>query len=373
MTYKSTVEDLLKRADIKIGGKRQQDITVKDDRFYKRVIRDGELGLGESYMDGWWEANQLDEFIAHVLQARVQNSVQKITPGLVATVAAAKLLNQQDKVHAKKNISHYDIGNDLYEAMLDERMLYTCAYWKDAKTLDQAQINKLDLVCRKLGLKKGMTVADIGCGWGGFAIYAAKNYGVKVTAVTLSGEQAKLATQRAKGLNVKILNKDYRELTGKFDRVVSIGIMEHIGPKNYKAFFDKCDTLLAPGGIMMHHTIGSIETFQVSGFRWMNKYIFPGGYLPTLAEINKASESKFVIEDVQNLGPDYDKTLMAWHRNFMKAYPKLDHDRYDERFRLMWEFYLLGCAGSFRVRGPELFQVVFRRHGEWSATYISPR
>lgn len=374
MNYKRTVQQILGQADIQIGGKRPQDIIVNNDDFYKRVLREGELGLGESYMDGWWDAKQLDEFIAHILQGNVHKTKQALTPNLLLTVASAKLLNRQTIKRAKRDVSyHYNIGNDLYEKMLDPNMLYTCAYWKDAKNLEQAQINKMDLVCRKLQLKKGMTVLDVGCGWGGFAIYAAKNYGVKVTAVTLASEQAKLAAERAKGLNVKILNKDYRDVTGKFDRVVSIGIMEHIGGKNYQSFLRTCETLLKPGGFMVHHTIGFMRPFDPTGFRWMDKYIFPGGYLPTLSEINKAAASNdLIIEDVQNIGPDYDKTLMAWHANFEKAYPKLDHKRYDERFRRMWEFYLLGCAGSFRTRSSQLWQVVIRRR-ERSTTYVSPR
>ncbi|RYX78470.1 cyclopropane fatty acyl phospholipid synthase [bacterium] len=360
-SYHATASELLQLADISIDGKRPQDIVINDNRLYKRVIRDGELGLGEAYMDGWWDAKAPDEFIAKLLEADLADNA-KITPDLVMKVAGAKLFNEQTIKRSSKDVSsHYDIGNDLYEKMLDKRMIYTCAYWKDAKTLDQAQEAKLDLICRKLGLKKGMTLLDIGCGWGGFAAYAAEKYGAKVTGITLSVEQAELAKQNTKKYNCTILLKDYRDMTGSFDRVVSIGMLEHVGVKNYKPFFDKCNELLAKDGIMLHHTIGEMYPYKASGARWVRKYIFPGTHLPTLADINRATEYSLVIEDVHNIGPDYDKTLMAWHKNFVKAYPNLDHDVYDERFFRMWEYYLLLCAGLFRSRRLQLWQIVFRR------------
>lgn len=357
----TTAQELLKLADITIGGTRPQDIAVHDKRLYKRVIRDGELGLGEAYMDGWWDAKAPDEFIAHLLEADLADTA-KITPDLVLKVASAKLFNEQTIKRSSGDVSrHYDIGNDLYEKMLDARMIYTCGYWKNAKTLGKAQEDKLDLICRKLELKKGMTLLDIGCGWGGFAKFAAEKYGVKVTGITLSKEQQQRAKEATKGLDVKIVLKDYRDMDGSFDRIVSIGMLEHVGGKNYKEFFAICNNLMAKNGIMLHHTIGEMYPYKASGARWIRKYIFPGTHLPTLADINKAVEYSLVIEDVQNIGPDYDKTLMAWHKNFVKSYPKLDHDRYDARFFRMWEYYLLLCAGLFRSRRLQLWQIVLRR------------
>jgi cyclopropane-fatty-acyl-phospholipid synthase len=371
-SLESTAKEILELADVTVNGKQPHDITVHDTRLYKRVIRDGELGLGESYMDGWWDAPQVDMFVEHVLSADLDQKV-KITPGLVGSIAAAKLLNQQTVKKAHKDVSsHYDIGNDLYEKMLDARMIYTCAYWNGAKTLDQAQENKLDLVCRKLQLKKGMTVLDLGCGWGGFAEYAADNYGVKVTGVTLSAEQVKLAKQRIKNPNVKVILKDYRDIKGTFDRVVSIGILEHVGLKNYKTFFEVCNQRLAPGGVMLHHMIANNHQDTPKGSRWIRKYIFPGTELPTLIDFAKAIEWKFVVEDVHNIGPDYDKTLMAWHKNFVKHYNQLDQDVYDERFYRMWNYYLLSIAATFRTRKIQLYQIVMRRI-ETSDTYKSVR
>lgn len=368
----SVAEELLTSAGVTLNGAAPHDITVHDDRLYKRVIRDGELGLGEAYMEGWWDAPRVDQFIEHVLTADLDKNVT-LTPGLLASLAAAKLSNQQTIEKAAKDVSsHYNIGNDLYEAMLDKRMTYTCAYWNGARSLDKAQENKLDLICRKLQLKKGMTVLDIGSGWGSFAQYAAEKYGVKVTGITLSDEQVALSKERITNKNVTIIKQDYRTMTGSFDRIVSIGMLEHVGLKNYKKFFAKCNEMLAPGGMMLHHAIGNNFKYTPKGSRWIRKYIFPGNELPTLIDYAKAIEGTFLIEDVHNIGPDYDKTLMAWHANFVKHYPKLNHDVYDERFFRMWSYYLLSIAATFRTRKIQLYQIVMRRI-ETSGTYKSVR
>jgi len=374
-TSETIIKDILKLADIEVGGSRPHDIKVSDDRFYDRVLRDQQLGLGESYMEGWWSAKKVDETILHILNGDLQNKI-KPSPQLVLAAIRSKVsataLNQQSIARARDNaIHHYDIGNDLYERMLGKSMVYTCAYWKDAKNLDDAQIAKLDLVCRKLQLKKGMTVLELGCGWGGFAEYAARKYGVTVTGVTPAAEQVKFARARTKGLKVKILQNDYREATGTYDRVVSIGILEHIGLKNYETFFKVCDERLKPGGLMLHHTIGANASYGPNGDPWVVKYIFPGGRVPALSELMTASENRFIVEDVHNIGPDYDKTLMAWHRNFTKTYGEIS-DKYDERFYLMWEYYLLLFAGCFRARSLELWQIVMRRPEE-SPAYRSVR
>ena len=371
-----TVEELLKHADVKLGGNRPQDITVHNPALYARVLSERELGIGEAYMDGWWTSKRPDEAITQLITADLASKI-KVTPSMIASgakaVAKAKLSNRYTLARSKQNAEfHYNIGNDLYELMLDsDHMQYTCGYWKGAKTLQQAQRNKLDLVCRKLELKKGMTVLEMGCGWGGFAEFAAKNYGAKVTAVNTSSEQVKLAKARTKGLDVKIIHKDYREVKGQFDRVVSIGMLEHVGLKNYPAFFKQCHELLKPGGMMLHHTIGANSPQDVTSFKWLDKYIFPGGYVPTMYELLEPAQKYFVIEDVQNFGPDYDKTLLAWHKNFVKNYPKIK-DKYDERFYRMWEYYLLMCAAGFRTRNTHLWQFVMRRQ-EVSSRYDAPR
>ena len=365
------IEDLLKKADVTIGGNRPQDIVVHDDRLFNRVIRYGTLGLGEAYMDGWWDANALDVFIQKVMSARLDKAIA-INFASVLTIAKAFLFNLQSSARAfKVGEAHYDLGNDLYKAMLDKRMVYTCGYWARAKTLDKAQEAKLDLVCRKIGLKKGDRILDIGCGWGSFAKFAALKYGASVVGITISVEQAALARERSKGLAVEIRVCDYREVHEQFDHIVSLGMFEHVGVKNYRAYFEMVQHCLKEDGFFLLHTIG-YKFSQLTSDPWIEKYIFPGGQLPSIAQIGKATEGLFVMEDWHNFGTDYDKTLMAWFRNFDAAWPVL-RAKYavpceastekGQRFYRMWKYYLLVCAGDFRARDIQLWQVVFSKNG----------
>lgn len=368
--HEKVVREFLSLADVQIDGPRPFDIKVNDERFYKRVLGDRELGLGESYMEGWWQVERLDELVARLLSADLRSKL-KVSPEMVRVILASIIQNRQTVSKSKRNASHhYDVGNDLYSLMLDKRMIYSCAYWKNAKTLDEAQDAKLELICQKLKLQPNMTILDIGCGWGGFAEYAASKYNVSVVGITPAFEQVKLAKERTKGLSVDIRQLDYRDITGKYDRIVSIGMLEHVGPKNYARFFLQCKEMLKDDGIMLHHTIGGNRSVN-STDPWMDKYIFPGGVLPSLAQISKAVEKKLVIEDIQNFGPYYDKTLLAWHKNFITNYEKLSN-KYDEIFYRMWEFYLLSSAGLFRSRNVQLWQIVMRKI-EPSETYIAPR
>lgn len=348
-----------------VGGSAPQDIQVHDDGIWARILRDRELGLGETYMDGGWDANRLDEFLTVVQTADLRSMVTP-SPQLLLLGAKSKIINRQSKARSRRNArAHYNIGNDLYERMLDERMIYSCAYWKgiDAEpategALDAAQQAKLDLICRKLGLEPGMTLLDIGCGWGGFAQFAAQHYQVQVTGVSPAEEQVALARQRCSGLPVRIIEADYRELGGVYDRITSIGMMEHVGPKNLPTFFDKCRELLDPDGLMLHHTIGSND-WRTSGDPWFDRYIFPGGVLPSLGQIAKAAQSHWTIEDVHNFGPYYTKTLLAWDHNISTRWDEVPH--YDRRFRRMWHYYLMSSAAGFRARAIQLWQVVFTR------------
>ena len=361
--------EILDTAGIEVGGDRPQDIAVYDDRFWARVLADRELGLGESYQEGWWDANQLDEFIAEV-QALDLRSLVRPKPALTLQILMAQTRNRQTVRRARQNAgAHYNIGNDLYERMLDGRMIYSCGYWHRAADLDEAQEHKLELICRKLHLEPGMRLLDIGCGWGGFARYAATEHGAQVTGVTPAGEQARLARDVCADLPVDIRECDYRDVRGRFDRIVSIGMMEHVGPRNLKTFFRRCDDLLAAEGMMLHHTIGSLESKNHTD-PWFDKYIFPGGVVPSLAQISAATEKDWVIEDVHNFGPYYDRTLMAWHRNVTAAWADLP--AYDERFRRTWDYYLLSSAGSFRARALQLWQIVFTRSRRRSNVYHRP-
>ena len=254
--YRITNE-LLSRAGITINGPAPADIRVTNPDFFKRVLQEGSLGLGESYMDGWWECDRLDMFFSKVLRAGLENQLPRHFKDTLR-IAAARLFNLQTKKRAwVVGKEHYDLGNDLFTRMLDPYMQYSCAYWKDADTLESAQQAKLKMIAEKLQLKPGMRVLDIGCGWGGLSQFMASEYGVSVVGVTISAEQQKMAQSRCAGLDVTILLQDYRDLNDKFDRIVSVGMFEHVGPKNYATYFDVVDRNLKPDGLFLLHSIGS--------------------------------------------------------------------------------------------------------------------
>ena len=351
--------ELLSRAGIQVNGPSASDIQVKNPDFFKRVLQEGSLGLGESYMDGWWECDRLDIFFTKVLRAGLEKQLPRHLKDTLR-IAGARLFNLQSKKRAWiVGKEHYDLGNDLFTRMLDPQMQYSCAYWKEAEKLEDAQIAKLRLICEKLQLKPGMRVLDIGCGWGGLAQFMAQNYGVSVVGVTISAEQQKLAQQRCMGLDVDIRLQDYRDLNDQFDRIVSVGMFEHVSPKNYDTYFTVVDRNLKPDGLFLLHTIGSRRTDH-NVDPWIDRYIFPNGCLPSVRQIANASESHFVMEDWHNFGADYDKTLMAWYERFLASWPEIA-DNYSERFKRMFSYYLNACAGAFRARDIQLWQVVFSR------------
>lgn len=354
--------DLLSQADIKINGARPWDIQVHHADFFKRVFQQGSLGLGESYMEGWWDCERLDILFCKILKAKLDKQV----PGNlkdILRVVSARMFNLQSRSRSWiVGKEHYDIGNDLFALMLDPHMQYSCGYWRHAQTLEEAQNAKLKMICEKLQLEPGMRLLDIGCGWGGLAAYAARNYGVSVDGVTISREQQKLAQQRCEGLDANILLQDYRDLNTTYDRIVSVGMFEHVGPKNYETYFSVVDRCLKPNGLFLLHTIGSNQT-GLSVDPWINKYIFPNGCLPSIRQIASVSESRLVMEDWHNFGSDYDKTLMAWHERFNQAWSGLSSN-YTPRFRRMFNYYLCACAGAFRARDIELWQVLFSRGTE---------
>jgi cyclopropane-fatty-acyl-phospholipid synthase len=357
------IADLLSLADVKINGDRPWDIQVHDERLYSRVLSGGSLALGESYMDAWWDVKSLDQFFYRILGADLDQKVRGFK-NIVWLGLRAVVTNMQAKRRAY-NIGekHYDIGNDLYQAMLDKRMNYSCAYWTGAENLDGAQEAKLELSCRKLGLEPGLSVLDIGCGWGAFARYAAEKHGARVTGITVSKEQVALANQLCRGLPVEIRLQDYRSLDGRFDRLVSIGMIEHVGYKNYRTYMKIANRILADDGLFLLQTIGS-STSGIRGDAWMDKYIFPDGMLPSPAYLTKAAEGLLVLEDWHSFGTHYDKTLMAWHANFVGNWDKISRNpKYDQRFFRMWGYYLLSCAGAFRARKNQLWQIVFSKKG----------
>jgi len=336
-------------------------IDVHDDRFYRALLNKGFLGLAESYIAGFWDSPRLDEFLCDVLRRQFDRKAA-LSPEVVASKLFAKVFNLQSTARAFEiGERHYDIGNDLYRVMLDKELNYSCAYWKNARTLDEAQKNKLDLICRKLALKEGMKVLDIGCGWGSFARHACRNYGVTVEGYTVSVEQKKLADELNRGLPITIHLRDYREITGRYDRVVSIGMLEHVGYRNYATYFKKVAAVLPQDGLALIHTIGNNYS-QTSGNIFINKYIFPNSMAPSLKQVGEAIENVLVLEDLHNFGPDYDPTCLAWHQNFVSRWDELQ-GKYSAEFRRMWEFYLLCASASFRARDTQLWQFVFSRPG----------
>ncbi len=358
---KKIIQGLLEQAEITLNGDQPWDIQVHDERFYGRVLRDASLGLGEAYMDGWWDCAAIDAFIDRVLRANLRQAVEK-NLRMVWHVLRARLFNRQSTTRAGEVAErHYNLGNDLYRAMLDKRLNYTCAYWADAETLDEAQEAKLDLVCRKIGAHPGMTVLELGCGWGSFAKYAAEKYGVSVVGYNISEQQVALGRELCQGLPVELRLQDYREATGQYDAVISIGVMEHVGYKNYRTYMEVVNRCLNPDGIGFVHTIGANASLT-TGEPWTDKYIFPNGMLPSIAQLGTAMEGLFVMEDWHNFGPHYDPTLMSWHANFNTAWPSLK-DKYGERFRRMWNYYLLSSAGGFRSRSQQLWQIIYTRQG----------
>ncbi len=355
---------LLAEADVRIDGNRPWDFQMRHPDVLSRILARGSLGLGESYMDGWWDCEQIDEFIARVLHARLDRRVGR--PGELLALLRAKLVNLQSTARAwQVGREHYDLGNDLYEHMLDPYMAYSCGYWANADSLEAAQEAKLDLICRKLGLQPGMRLLDIGCGWGSLMRFAARHYGVECVGVTVSKEQATWGAEKAAGLPVRFVLTDYRQFNPgggeRFDRVASVGMFEHVGHKNYRAYFAVARRSLEEDGLFLLHTIGKNQSGTPID-PWIDKYIFPNGTLPSVQEIAEASEHDFLIEDWHNFGADYDRTLMAWHARFEAAWPQLQAN-YSARFYRMWRYYLLCCAGTFRARDNQLWQVVLSPRG----------
>jgi cyclopropane-fatty-acyl-phospholipid synthase len=368
------VRDLLALADVRVDGDRPWDLQVHDPGVFQRVLLHGSLGLGESYMDGDWDADSLDGLMFRLLDARLDERVR----GVPALLDAARLhLPHAPATPRHDGVDrHYDLGDDLYRAMLGVRMVYSCGYWRwpdgrVAPDLDAAQDAKLDLVCRKLGLRPGMRVLDIGCGWGSALAFAAERYGVSGVGVTISRRQADYASLACQSLPVEIRLQDFRDVDERFDRILSIGMFEHVGVEHYPRFFDHVRRCLVDEGLFLLHTIGRDRSSRRID-PWIGRYIFPNSMLPSAAQLAHALEGRFVIEDWHNFGADYDLTLQAWRRNVEAAWPMLDPVRYDERFRRMWRYYLACSMALFRTRRGQLWQLVLSPRGV-PGGYLAPR
>ena len=363
------VVSLLAQAGVRVNGAGPADLRVNDPRFFDRVLSRGSLGLGESYMDGWWHTDDLEGLLRRLLEAHLGEQVRTLSDGWLWL--RARLSNRQRGRRAYTvGERHYDLGNDLYEAMLGPTMVYSCGYWEEAADLAAAQDAKLDLIYRKLGLEPGMRVLDIGSGWGEALRRAAQDHGICGVGVTVSQKQAEHARARCHGLPVEIRLADYRSVDDRFDRIFSIGMFEHVGVKNYRSYFEVARHCLAEDGLFVLHTIGA----NVSGRHadpWIDKYIFPNSVIPSAAQIARALEGLFVIEDWHNFSVDYARTLAAWRTNFDDAWPRLSA-RYDERFRRMWHFYLDSARANFECRRLQLWQLVLSPRGVRGG-YRAPR
>ncbi|MEW8200642.1 MAG: cyclopropane fatty acyl phospholipid synthase [Candidatus Thiodiazotropha endolucinida] len=353
--------DLLAQADIQFNGNRPWDIQVYDDSLFKRVLTRGSLGFGEAYMDGLWGCAAMDELFTRLMAAGIEEQLASwFKFRMLVEIVRQYLFNLQSIQRTfQVGERHYDIGNDIFEAMLDTSMTYSCGYWESADNLELAQQSKLELICRKLQLQPGERLLEIGCGWGSLMQYATEHFGVNAVGVTVSKAQQKRARERCKDLPVTVELKDYREITGSYDKVVSVGMFEHVGHKNYPTYFHTVNRLLKDNGLFLLHTIGLYKTAKTLD-PWIDKYIFPNGKLPSAQEITQSVESVFLIQDWHNFGPDYDRTLMAWWHNFDHAWPELGK-HYDERFYRMWKYYLHSCAGFFRSRQGQLWQLVLNK------------
>lgn len=346
---------LLERCGIAINGHRPWDMQVHDPRVWRRVALAGTRGLGDAYVEGWWDVERLDLYFERLLKARADTAIWNVPK--LALDYAARVANLQNVRRALRvGRTHYDLSEALYRAMLGERMVYTCGYWSTAATLDEAQEAKLELVCRKLELEQGMRVLDVGCGWGSFARYAAERYGVHVTGVTISRKQAEYARADCRGLPIEILEQDYRFVDGMFDRVVSLGMFEHVGRRNYRRYMQVVRDHLKDDGLFVMQTVGL--THHGTGMDpWVNRHIFPNSEVPTMARLSAALTDSFRLDDWHNLGCDYERTLLAWYRNFQDAWPRLKAG-FDGHFYRAWSYYLLMFAGAFRARDLDVWQLV---------------
>lgn len=362
MNKKQILQSVLEPADIQLGGSRPWDVRVNNEELYREIFSRGTMGIGEGYMAGWWDCDKLDELFYRAITAHLADRFSSSNlPGMALKVWQT-LFNLQNRRHSFEVAEkHYNFDNRLFEQMLGPSMAYSCGYWRNATNLDEAQFAKMDLICRKLHLEPGMEVLDIGCGWGSLAMYMAENYGVKPTGISVSAEQINWAREKDKSGQVKWLLDDYRSLEGKFDRIVSVGMFEHVGYKNYRPFMKKVHSLLKKDGLFLLHTIGS--NHQRKGTDpWINKYIFPNGMLPSEENLTSAFVDFFIMEDWHNFGADYDRTLMAWNERLDKAWHEGKLNITESAWR-MFRYYLQSCAGSFRARDMQLWQVVLSPEG----------
>ena len=375
MSFKRIVTSTLDRAGVSINGDNPWDIQVLRDRFYRRAAR-GPLGFGESYMDRDWEVESLDTLFRRMISSGLRNSeISKIGSALLRMKARLSNLQTMKRATAVAQ-EHYDLDHRLYEKFLGPYNQYTCCFFDGTDDLEQAEINKLEIICDKLEIGESDRVLDIGCGWGGFARYAASTRGCHVTGISLSKEQVDYAREYTQGLPVDILQCDYRDLPQRideqFDKILICGMIEHVGYKNYAELMDIVNTMLKDDGLFLLHTIGNSEETTVAN-PWIEKYIFRNSMVPSMMQLVKSIRGQFVVHDWENYGHFYSKTLSAWQRNFERNWESIKALKtvrpFDEKFRRMWNYYLLSCKAAFDVEDLLLWQIVMSKTGMRDSVY----
>lgn len=375
LPFRSLLANLLDGTGVGIDGDRPWDITVNRQRFYRRVLR-GSIGIGESYMDGDWDCPALDELFRRVLAAGKSHS-PLLRAARVFKDLQARLTNLQTRIRSQAVAEeHYDLDQRMYALFLGPWNQYSCCFFDGTDDLERAELLKLEMLCDKLEISAGDRVLDIGCGWGGFARYAASTRGCHVTGITLSDEQLGYAIEYTRGLPVKIRKLDYRDLPESglepFDKITSVGMIEHVGYKNYRRFMDIVHRMLKPGGLFLLHTIGNSEKTTVAD-PWIEKYIFRNSMIPAMSQLAQAAQGLFVVESWENYGHYYVPTLQAWHDRFNANWEKikaLDGGRpFDDRFRRMWNYYLMSGKAAFNAELLHLWQLVMTRRGSGRGVY----
>jgi cyclopropane-fatty-acyl-phospholipid synthase len=373
--FKPLLENLLEGSGVRVNGDRPWDIRVNRERLFRRALR-GSLGIGEAYIDGDWDCDALDELFRRVLSSNVQQK-----PLVRAASALKRLQSRLTNLQTRRRSravaeEHYDLDHRMYALFLGPWNQYTCCFFDGTQDLESAEVAKLEMLCDKLELRRGDRLLDIGCGWGGLAKYAAATRGCEVTGITLSDEQLRFASDFTRGLPVTIRRLDYRDLPGSglppFDKISIVGMIEHVGYRNYAGLFEIAREMLKPDGLFLLHTIGNNEHSTVVD-PWIEKYIFRNSMAPAMAHLAGAAEGRFVIEDWENYGHHYVPTLQAWHDRFNANWDRIraldTRHPFDERFRRMWNYYLMSSKAAFEVEQLFLWQLVMTRRNSGRGVY----
>ena len=351
----------------RFGSGRAESLTIHDDAFFRRIATRGKLGVGESYTAGEWDSDDLVGLLEFLLRNAAPAAERHA--GWRRLLEARPRLNRRNGfLRSRRNIAyHYDLGNDLFELMLDETMTYSCAVFDPVdEPLADAQRRKYRRICEQLQLSAGDRVLEIGCGWGGFAHFAASEFGCSVTGLTISGEQAALARARTRDLDVRILEEDYRQHEGSYTKVASIEMLEAIGEDQFGTYFETIDRLLEPGGIACVQTIlipdNRWERYRKSP-DWIERYVFPGCLIPSLTALTRAmtESSRLMVHEVDEIGSHYAETLRRWRASFLTEIDEVRELGYDHRFERTWDFYLAFCEAAFRTRALRDVQLTLTR------------